>query len=54
MPATSRKQQQVMAIALHHPEKLHKANRGVLQMSRASLRDFASLTPKKPARRKRG
>lgn len=31
-----------MAIAEHHPEKLHKANRGVLKMSHEQLHDFAS------------
>lgn len=46
MPADSKAQQQVMAIALHHPEKLHKKNRGLLNMSKADLRDFASTKRK--------
>jgi hypothetical protein len=45
MPAESQKQQIAMAIALHHPEKLHAENRGMLDMSRKALHDFAS-TPR--------
>jgi len=41
MPAKSKDQQQMMAIALHHPEKLHKKNRGVLKMGKKKLREFA-------------
>ncbi len=46
MPAESKAQQAVTAIALHHPEKLHKRNRGLLKMSPAQLREFAE-TPTK-------
>ena len=42
MPATSRAQQQVMAIAEHEPGKLYKRNRGLLKMSHSQLHDFAS------------
>ncbi len=42
MPAVSEKQREVMAIAEHHPEKLHKENRGLLKMSHKQLHDFAS------------
>jgi hypothetical protein len=35
-----------MAIAEHHPEKLHAENRGLLDMSHKQLHDFAS-TPRK-------
>lgn len=42
MPASSEKQREMMAIAEHHPEKLHKKNRGVLSMSKSQLSDFAS------------
>ncbi len=45
MPATSKAQQQVMAIAEHSPEKLHAENRGLLKMSHKQLHDFAS-TPR--------
>ena len=46
MPALSRRQQIAMAIALHNPSKLHKANRGMAQMSDTQLQEFAS-TPRK-------
>ena len=42
MPATSDKQRKLMAIAEHHPSQLHKANRGVLKMSKQQLHDFAA------------
>ena len=46
MPSVSQKQQEVMAIAEHHPEKLHAKNRGLLKMSHKQLHEFAS-TPRK-------
>lgn len=46
MPAESKAQRQMMAIAEHHPSKLFKRNRGVLKMSRSQLRDFASTKEK--------
>jgi hypothetical protein len=42
MPATSKKQRRLMAIAEHAPSKLHKANRGVLKMSKPQLHDYAA------------
>lgn len=33
-----------MAIAEHHPEKLHKANRGLLEMTHQQLHDFATTS----------
>jgi hypothetical protein len=53
MPATSKAQQQVMAIAEHEPGKLYKKNRGLLKMGKAKLSEFAS-TPRKglPERKK--
>jgi hypothetical protein len=42
MPATSKAQQAVMAIADHDPSKLYKKNQGVLDMSHQQLHDFAS------------
>jgi hypothetical protein len=42
MPATSKKQQAVMAIAEHNPKKLYKKNRGVLKMGKKKLHDFSS------------
>ena len=49
MPAKSRKQQQMMAIAEHEPEKLFDKNKGVLDMSQGQLHDFAATknAPKK-------
>jgi hypothetical protein len=41
MPATSKKQRELMAIAEHHPEKVHKANHSVLEMSHEQLHDYA-------------
>ena len=54
MPAKSKKQQQMMAIAEHQPGKLYKRNRGVLAMSHQQLHDYAA-TPRKglPAKKKR-
>lgn len=46
MPAKSTSQQRLMGLALHHPEKVRKKNRGVLAMSKDSLSDYAS-TPTK-------
>lgn len=42
MPALSRKQQQLMAIAEHSPGKLYKKNRGVLKMNKSQLHDYSS------------
>ncbi len=51
MPAVSQKQQQVMAIAEHEPEKLYSRNKGLTKMSHSQLHDFAatkrSKLPKK-------
>ncbi len=46
MPATSKKQQQAMAIAEHHPEKLFSRNKRLAKMNKENLHDFAS-TPRK-------
>ena len=46
MPAESKAQQQAMAIALHHPEKLHAENKGLLDMSHKQLHEFASTSTK--------
>lgn len=46
MPATSKAQQQAMAIAEHEPEKLNPENKGLLKMSHKELHDFAA-TPTK-------
>ena len=53
MPAKSKKQRQMMAIAEHHPEKLYKKNRGVLKMSKEQLSDFASTKEKNLPKKKK-
>lgn len=47
MPAKSKKQQALMAIAEHSPEKVRPENRGVLKMSKQQLHDFAATSTKK-------
>jgi hypothetical protein len=42
MPATSKAQQKLFAVAEHAPDKLRSKNRGLLQMSKKQLHDFAS------------
>lgn len=42
MPATSKAQQQAMAIAEHDPSKLYRRNRGLLGMSHGQMHDFAA------------
>jgi len=49
MPAKSKKQQMMMAIAEHEPEKLYARNKGVLKMSHRQLHDFASTKRKRLA-----
>ena len=46
MPAKSKKQQQMMSIAEHAPEKLHKENKGVLKMTHSEMHDYASTDTK--------
>ena len=42
MPAISKKQRKMMAMAEHHPEELYKKNKNVLSMSKKQMHDFAS------------
>lgn len=55
MPAKSRKQQQMMAIAEHEPDKLYPENRGVLDMTQGQLHDFAATkgAPKRLPKKKK-
>lgn len=46
MPAESKAQRKLMGMALHHPEKLYKRNRGVMGMSKGQLHDFAKTKEK--------
>ena len=42
MPAKSIAQQQLFAIAKHHPEKLHSENKSLAKLPKKTLHDFAS------------
>ena len=54
MPARSKKQRRMMAIAEHHPSKLYKKNRGVLKMGKGELHEYAATREKKlPMKKKR-
>jgi hypothetical protein len=46
MPAVSKKQRIAMAIAEHNPDKLYKRNKGMADMSKKQLHDFASTDEK--------
>jgi hypothetical protein len=51
MPARSKAQRQLMAIAEHNPGAVSKKNRGVLSMSHEQLHDFAATSEKKLPKR---
>ena len=53
MPAKSKAQQRLMAIALHNPKKLRGKNRQILKsLSKKQLREFASTKARNlPARK---
>lgn len=42
MPAVSKKQRRMMAIAEHHPEKLYERNKGVAEMPKEEMHKYAS------------
>jgi len=46
MPAKSKAQRQAMAIAEHHPEKLYARNKGLKEMSKEQLHEFAATKEK--------
>jgi len=46
MPAKSKKQRRMMAIAEHNPEQLYERNKGVAEMSKKQLHDFATTKEK--------
>ena len=56
MPAVSKKQRRLMALAEHNPKKVKGKNRGVLKMTKKQLHEFASTKekglPKKIKRKK--
>jgi hypothetical protein len=44
MPAKSIAQRRLMSLALHHPEMVSAKNRGILNMKKSQLSDFASTS----------
>ncbi len=46
MPATSKAQQRLFAVALHHPSALSRRHRNLADLSSMTLRHFAE-TPRK-------
>lgn len=46
MPAKSKAQRRMMAIAKYHPEKLYARNKAVLSMSKGELHKFAATKEK--------
>ncbi len=53
MPAVSRNQRIVAAIAEHHPEQLYDRNKGMASMTLKQLHDFAATKSKGLPRRKK-
>ena len=53
MPAVSRNQQVAAAIAEHHPDKLYKRNRGLLEMEHDDLHEYASTKRRRLPQRAR-
>ena len=52
MPAKSKAQRRLMAMAEHHPEQLQGENRGVLEMGKEKLHDFSTTKEKGLPKRK--
>lgn len=46
MPAESKKQRRLMAIAEHHPEILYARNKGVLNMSKEEMHKYSTTEEK--------
>lgn len=46
MPAKSKAQRILIAIALHHPDEVSEENKGVLDMSKSDMHDFAATKEK--------
>jgi len=46
MPATSKAQRRLMGLAEHHPDEVYAKNKGVLNMSKNQLHDFAATKEK--------
>lgn len=54
MPAESKAQRRLFAIAENKPEKLQKKNRGLLKMSKKKLHEFAATKEKGLPQKKGG
>lgn len=52
MPAKSKKQRKMMAIAEHHPEKLYKRNKPAAKMTKKQLHEYASTKEKRLPKKK--
>ena len=46
MPAKSKKQRRMMAIAEHEPEMLHEENKGVMKMEKEEMHKMAATKEK--------
>lgn len=46
MPAKSKAQQKLFAIAEHDPSKVSKKNRAILKLKKSTLREFAKTKTK--------
>lgn len=53
MPAQSKAQRKLMALAEHHPSEVYARNKGVLSMSHEQLHDFATTKEKSLPKRKK-
>ena len=52
MPAKSKVQRRMIAIAEHHPEKLYKRNKAATEMTKKALSEFSSTKEKGLPKRK--
>jgi|TARA_R110001583_G_scaffold10613_3_gene48704 hypothetical protein len=53
MPAKSKKQRRLMAMARKSPKKIFSKNRDVLKMTKGQLRDYAAIKEKRLPAKKR-
>ncbi len=54
MPSVSAKQQMLMGLALHSPDKVKPENRDVLKMNKGDLRDFAETKGLRGHKKRKG
>lgn len=53
MPALSKAQRKLMALAEYHPSEVYARNKGVLSMSQQQLHDFAATKEKSLPKKKK-